>query len=82
MAASAGTAQDLDYLLATGNQISWASKVYLRVVISYEDHLRELGMTCYIVTGLYGDNIWFAISLKTLMDWAEYKRNTKWIMPA
>ena len=49
--------------------------MYLRVVISYEDHLRELGMTCYIVTGLYGDNIWFAISLKTLMDWAEYNQD-------
>ena len=48
----AETAQALDYRLATGNQIAWDSKVDLRLVISEEDHPRELGMTCYIVTGL------------------------------
>ena len=48
----ADTAQDLEYRLATGNQIAWESKVDLRLVISEEEHPRDLGMTCYIETGL------------------------------
>ena len=64
----------LDYRLATGNQISWAAKVDLRVAISEEDHLRDLRITCYSVTGLYRADLWFAISLKTLVDWAEDNR--------
>ena len=67
MAESAETSQDLDYRLATGDQIAWASKENLRIVISEEDHLRELGMTCYFLTGLYREDFWFAITLKTLM---------------
>ena len=72
MAESAETTQALDYRLTTGNQISWDVKVDLRVVISEEDHLREMGMTCFFVTGLYGDDLWFAIAPKTILDWAEY----------
>ena len=67
MAESVETTQDLDYRLATGDQIAWSFKVDLRIVISEEDHLRELGMTCYFLTGLYGADFWFAITLKTLM---------------
>ena len=74
MAASEETAQNLEYRLDTGNQIAWDAKVYLQVVISEEDNLRELGMTCYFVTDIYGANLWFAISLKTLVDWAEDNR--------
>ena len=43
----------------------------LRVVISKEDLRRELVMACYIVTGLYGDDLLFAVVLNTLMDWVE-----------
>ena len=68
------TSHALDYRLATGNQISWASKVDLRVAISEEDHLRDLGITCYFVIGLYRADLWFSISLKTLVDWAEDNR--------
>ena len=71
MAALSVTAQALDYLLSTINHFSWASKVDLRVVISEEDHLKEMRTTCYIVIGLYGADFWSAISLNTLMDWAE-----------
>ena len=74
MAESAETAQALDYRLSTGNQIDWGAKVDLWVVISEEDHLMEMGMTCYFVTGIYGANIWFAISLKTFVDWEEDNR--------
>ena len=74
MAESAETSQDLDYRLATGDQISWASKVYLHVVISEEYHLSKMGTTCYFVTGLYRADFWFAISFKTLVDWVEENR--------
>ena len=43
----------------------------LWVVISEEDQLMEMGMTYYFVTGIYGANIWFAIYLRTLVDWEE-----------
>ena len=48
MSELAGTAQALEYRLATGNQIVWDSKVDLRLVISEEEHPRDLGMTYYI----------------------------------
>ena len=56
MALTAAKAQALYIWLATNNQISRASKVGLQVFISKEDLLRELGMTCYIVTVIYGAN--------------------------
>ena len=47
----------------------------LRVVISKEDLRQELVMACYIVTGLYGSDCLFAMALKTLVDWVEYKKD-------
>ena len=74
MSASVDTSQKLDYRLAISNHIDWAVKVDLWVVISEEYQLRDMGMTCYFVTGIYGANLWFAIALKTLMDWEEDNR--------
>ena len=74
MAEAKETAQALDYRLATGNQIAWAAKVDPQLVIIEEYHHRELGMTCYFVTGLYRANVWFSIYLKTLVNWAEENR--------
>ena len=68
MTATAAIAQALNSRLATGNHIDRAAKVELRVVISKEGILREMGTTRYIVKGLYRGDCPFSITLKTLVD--------------